>query len=711
MFNSKKLPLYLALAAALPLAGCGGGGGDSASTSDLTPTPTAEPTVAPSIAPSVEPSLEPSVEPSVAPSVTPTLAPTEEPVVALTSRMIKGEIDLSESSTAPTAVELIALDATGNQVDKQSFEVTENNNVLGFTRKVSLPAQAGQLVVNVSQTGFTSYSKTFDFETGTEFDADIRASLEAVAQVRVPKGNAIARSGKQLETFSFSVRKGPQGRRLVLDGNGPIPKNVGEEEIRIDIPAASLPANTTELAGRIANYDPSSATEAEAFPGAYRDSEGNTLVSVAFSFAEIRDQDGNDLPTALANARKAGEVFPRAVTPPTIIKRAIPAGSCSALEQLKDANLEKAGFQIPVYTYNPNAGDWDLLGYGDVFNAATDAAVPETQQVFDCPTDSYYLEVEVTNDDFNRDWWNLDYPLLFDEPVKLCANVKVQNENGDLVRGSHVFFSDNDGRSFAEHYTTTDANGVAKISTTLLDPNENDREGVLRYWGYLDKTYLRTPVTLSSDESCGEVQVLTVKRPDICTVTGKISRENGGQLNDFLRYVYAFPTDPQAFYEQYSFAQAETSGEFYMEVSCELEYEFYSISDSLSNTSERLFNVNGVVADTELSDANKAVKLKDITLGNSAPSGMITASEGAVENVFFDFDGDFPLTYQFDVLDLESNVVTSRSGTVEASGENQGISGSANISLDLSPGFYTIKGTVTDSLGKEGRVSGIVHKE
>ncbi|MFO6423435.1 PT domain-containing protein [Motilimonas sp. KMU-193] len=687
MFTSKKLPLYLALAAVLPMMGCGGSSSDKDTASDPTPTPT----VAPSVAPTVEPTVE----------------PTQAPTVELTSRIIKGEIELSRNSADPTQVEIIALDSMGNQVDTQSMNAAQANGVIGFTRSVNVPSGAGQLVVNVSQEGYTSYSKTFDFDNGAEFNADIRASLEAVEQVKVQKGTALARSGKQLETFSFSVRKGPEGRRIVLDGNGPIPKNAGAEEIRIDIPAASLPANTTELVGRIANYDPTDADQADSFPGAYRDSEGNTLVSVAFSFAEIRDQDGNDLPTALANARKAGEVFPRAVTPPTIIKRSIPAGSCSALEQLQDANLEKAGFQIPVYTYNPNAGDWDLLGYGDVFNAATDAAVAETQQVFDCPTDSYYLEVEVTNDDFKRDWWNLDYPLLFDEPVQLCANVKLQNENGDPVRGSHVFFSDDEGRSFADQYTTTDANGVAKISTTLLNNSETDRTGQIRYWGYQDNTYLNAEVTLSEDASCGAPQVLTVKRPDICTLTGSIKREGGGNLTEYARFVYALPEGDMG-YIHFAYAQADESGDYYMDVSCDIDYNLYSIADG-QLSGERPFNVDGVVNGIETSDANKVASMPDILVGNTAPMGVISYYENEQDGVFYDMDGDFPLTYQFEILDINDRVISSRSGTIEQSQEDE-ILGEVPVFdfSDLSQGYYFISGTLTDSQGAVGSVAGSI---
>jgi hypothetical protein len=109
---------------------------------------------------------------------------------------------------------------------------------------------------------------------------------------------------------------------------------------------------------------------------------------------------------------------------PVIINRLVPVESCRSLATMGDSDAVQAGFQIPVYTYNPNNGLWDLLGQGSLFDDEGDL-LPENYTAFDCDSVDYTLEIKVTNEIFISNWWNLDYPLVFEEPVTVCAKLKI----------------------------------------------------------------------------------------------------------------------------------------------------------------------------------------------------------------------------------------------------------------------------------------------
>ncbi|RJG49393.1 hypothetical protein [Motilimonas pumila] len=696
MLMFKKAPLYLALSAAIALVGCGGSG-SSSDDSDGGST-------------SVEPTLAPVVTPSPAPVTTAT-----EP------RSVKGVINapgLTDSSVFK--ISLVSLNAAGELVQQFEEQLQQTMGQVLFDSAIQLASDGGSLVVTASSDGYASYSKTFDFDAASDFNSELQVNLQQVNQVVVQKGNTIARSGLRQDTFSFAVHKMPSGRSIVVDGNGPVPRNSLMEEIRIDIPADSLPASTSALSGRIANYDPTDAEESEAFPGAYRDSDGNTLVSVAFSFAEIRDQDGQTLSGAIARAAEQGELVARNAAP-TMITRTIPAGSCASLEQLQDANSDKAGFQIPVYTYNPNAGDWDLLGYGDVFNAADDSIVPDNQQVFDCPADNYYLEVVVSNDDFLRDWWNLDYPLLFDTPVELCANVKLLNPSGNPVAGSYVFLSDPSGnRSFSDTYAVTDGQGSVALSTTLLNPDNTQRTASLRHWGYQSGTYLASDIQLSEQESCGEVQVITVQKPDMCSVSGTVTRAAGGSTDENSGWLYAFPTNTEG-YMNFGFTQAQANGQYSMDVECDIDYQFYTFSDfyqginAEQEAQAKTFNVNGTVSGFETSDDGDKAILQDAEIQNLAPlailTGHIMPQGQSMSFLLMDFDFDYPVSYRLEFTDMNGAVVASVEGTaaneIDYDSEDMGAA-PFTLPTDLPLGSYSVSGILTDATGNQGSASGII---
>src|SRR5690606_15364753 len=175
--------------------------------------------------------------------------------------------------------------------------------------------------------------------------------------------------------------------------------------------------------------------DAQLFPGAYADSDGNNLVSVAFNFTEINTATGEPLVQAMRKARqqkvaKAGGLHKVAEDEPVIINRQIPLQSCRLLECLGDSDPLTAGFQVPVYTYNPNSGVWDLIGHGTIYNEAGVMSL-EDQKIFDCENQNYYLEILVTNEIFLSEWWNLDYPLTFSQPVNFCARIQIKNSEGE----------------------------------------------------------------------------------------------------------------------------------------------------------------------------------------------------------------------------------------------------------------------------------------
>ncbi|MBA1145655.1 hypothetical protein H0Z60_01160 [Ectothiorhodospiraceae bacterium WFHF3C12] len=543
---------------------------------------------------------------------------------------------------------------SGNEVDTVSTVANDDfTDDEVFSAQVELAEDGGYVVIEVEEEGFTSYTKRVDFDSPS--DIDIQAELREVTRLTAMPGTTIAHDGESISAYQFAIMRAPDGTTTAVAGSDAIQiakASNHDTELEITVPADSAGVDASEeMTAELSNFDPSDPDDARNFPGRYADSEGNRLVSVAFDFAGL-SQEGENLGERAANDSSTSTASSHSTT----IERAIPTGSCEVLASQQDYDDSTTGFQVPVYTNNPNTGDWDMLGVGTVRDSTETPIAEDGFVQSDCETNGHSLVVEVTNEDFLRKWWNLDYPLTFDEPEEYCANVRVENQAGDPITGTALSFQDDDGRSFQETYAYTNASGEAAIDTVRLDGSA-DTTGVLRFWGYNSGVYESESVTLTekSNGSCGAMtQVVEVDRADTCTVTGRVMDDAGNVRPDTV--VWASSNSQSLFH--FATGYTNDQGNYSLNVVCGTDYMLWAGYNTLGGATAS-FNVNDTVEGQEESDAGDTVGLPDLTVTNYGPWLYAIAADTPVStgetvrmNVLgFDFEGDYPVDYEFSFPD------------------------------------------------------------
>ncbi len=617
-------------------------------------------------------------------------------------------------------------------VDQQLLESNISNAITaaadgryGFADQLTAN-DAKFVVVHISKTGFTDYARRFDLQEKIELSAE----LSELPQANVRVAEAETASGEVVSGFNFSVRD-----NLLGESDSAVGK-----ELSVFIPESALPVGTESLDVQMKAFDPTDPAEAAYFPGAYEDSDGNKLLSIAFNYTDIKTNEGVSLKQLAQQTRneriaaqKSGRLQKTVANDPVIINRLVPVESCRSLATMGDSDAVQAGFQIPVYTYNPNNGLWDLLGQGSLFDDEGDL-LPENYTAFDCDSVDYTLEIKVTNEIFISNWWNLDYPLVFEEPVTVCAKLKLLDEGNSALTGTYIYaFDDDDQRSFSASSFVTDSQGEVTISLLQLDENETDSSAKIWTYSPVNGTQLEKTIELSTAacESTAVAIPVTLSIPPRCSVEGKML--NGNATPAVNAMVLGMPNDANESNYITEFAYTDDAGNYAMNLFCNQEYgvvDYLGLIQNIfaqdENLSLALVNVNSTTEADETSDDGKKATLKDLTVSTSKPWGVITDSEDSNTKMDIDiyYSGtDFPVTYSFDLLNTETNeVVKHFQGTLNESdfvlpGDiNTSDYAIASFSLDhgltIPDGesflWLTVKGDATDAQSNKGVLWGVV---
>lgn len=626
-------------------------------------------------------------------------------------------LDRSDGEVILVDIRSVGNDGTVLQEETLAASPATNSNTSSewaLLANITLDQNGGKVVVNAQADGFTDYAASVIYETAT--DLEFRGELvdTLTVSVDIPAQRARARSsGDPVDQYvSFRMNRDQVTGASRLTASRLDVTEAEANEFGIDIPLDEIPADITQLNAEMKGFDSSDPDDSQYFPGEYADSDGNDLVSIAFNFVELTDQTGRNLADATTAAR-ANRSASRNVEP-VIITRQIPAGSCPSVNDLGDANLELDGLQIPVYTYNPNSGLWDLLGYGTIYDSAQ---VSPAAGFLDCDNVTYELSVEVDNEDFLRTWWNLDYPLVFSEPTTLCANVRLVDVNGDPISGVWVSLYDDDDRSFSTEYGYTDENGEVTFSTVLLD-GSTDRTAELRFWSYQTGSYRAETVQLSEDCSSSAFDVITLQHLDLCAVEGRIVLDTDTSVGLSGTTVQFYPVN--ASFLDWRTTTTSDEGYFRSSVLCESEYAVFTWP---AISSEGItFNVNNTVEAFESSDNGDTAVLNNVLIDNQAPYGTLLLSGSAEQSyaigesplsadmlagdqvgrfTAYDWDGHFPLDYSIAISDASNQTVYSVTGTVDNWDDSE-------IMLDFNipaNATYSISLDLTDALGKPAEIT------
>lgn len=742
-------------AVALALTGCGGGGGGGSSPGGTTTTATST-TVSGSVSGAAGAGAGAAAVSSSA---------------ILTDALIAIEAHCNDP-VACGQVKDDTLSSSSLTVYKPVYSGTATTNSAGaYSIHIDDPAgklsNGGYLVVTVTANGHASSSSRIPFEGAppTEVNVPTASLVEVTEQVQTAGTALTAADGSAV--YTFGIVRYADGTRKALSGRAfaSARKAAGAiSELEVKIPAGSdgVTAGDT-LVGRLSSFDSSNATDAQSFPGAYADTQGNRLVSLGFDYINITDGNGVNIgdKASAARAARAASGGPRKAainwTSPTVVTRWLPTGSadnllrdacndtdnatdvpiadatsnCAALRKaFDDGNITvdeaRLGFNIPIYTFIPSKGSWELFGIGTLmqdyagdmlqYSEVPDSNADGKKNAADfkayAKANQLYVRVYVTNEVFQKQYWNLDYPLVFEQPVEYCVRGSFKNDALEALSGQSVTLYDDDGEtSFSRGHAYSDQDGNYRISVIRTTSSDTDTSAKVAWYNPYTYSYDNTPVTLSTSPNCA-TQNITVTKPQLGTVKGRVLDELGAAVADQWVWVYSTNGD-------YASGRSGSDGRFEFEVKRNVAYNYYLGYDYSAKGS---FNVDGSAVTPEASDASNIVTLDNLILANQAPHAAgqfrsLTLQADTLGNAVargyvwgYDYDGDWNLSWKlFDSSvapasrkssGVRAAVTASCSGTEINSGTFTRDDYNAELALTLATGTHNLCLQVTDSKSK-----------
>jgi len=551
-------------------------------------------------------------------------------------------------------VTIRSFDTSGNLV--QTVE-TVTNAQGGFAGSVDVRDGGGIVNVKIEKGNVISYEKTFPYKTAADLSAglQLKAELDPLL-VKVLSTGVTPQVGFDTaavdDMVSIAVVEDRRGNRQIVGGKSIAAAKAAGGTINWQLDVAKVVfanASTTSLTVKAQNYNPAREEDMKRFP-AQDDDTGNRLVSAAFDFIDIKDQNGKALsiPKATAKAvRKSAAVAYR-------VKKQIP--DCSLI--VKDEDSNKAGVQIGFYFMRN--GKWNKLGTATLYKDSTpdDANLFQMSDVQACSSRPYAVltDADISKDiDFDLRWFNFDYVAFGEIETACVAGTFTLTKNGaetplggvsvnltKLQQGTPPA----DVTGFRSAYGYSASDGTFQLDFTYTADSLSSPTATLSY--YDPVTYqtrsMVSVLTTKNAKNCYVIDPVTIAGPE-CSVTGRVLTASGAPAAG--RYVNIYQP---GYYYGSQWTTTDSSGTYSKEVFCSTGYEL-SV-DGITKS----FTVNGTQAGDEKSDTGTLVTMNDIQKTNKAPNAYIWASNDSVrvnEGVSlygygYDPDGD-ALTYLWTV--------------------------------------------------------------
>ncbi|WP_277057220.1 hypothetical protein, partial [Trichlorobacter lovleyi] len=552
------------------------------------------------------------------------------------------------------AVQIVSYDVNNNELGKASVTTDSNG---GFVSQLNLSSGGGYVVITATKEGYSQYQKRVDYTTPGNLE--LQAAMERIAftkELTVDSSGIKVISKSAEPSFDFAIFRYANGTKKAVAGKSAIlaTKSAADAtlEMGLSIPSSSLPGvNSVDV--KASTYDPAS----NPLPGSYTatDSSGKEgkMVSLAFDYLDLKantSSGSQNLGTVAKALVKSG--VKKAAEKNTVYTRYIYTNSCDNLF-LEDYNTKVDGWQVPVWSLNPSSGKWVFIGEGTVSDSSGTAITSPTVQ--GCKTNdstkSYYLTINVSNTEFQNNYWNLDH-IVFSTPTKVCLSGTFADTKGNGLANMGVSLN---GSNFDSSWGRTNANGTYTLETVILNTKDTTRTGTLYFYDN-DGVYQSQPVTL--DATYPTCKTFDKSFPVPCTVSGKLVDDAGKGIAYRNLYI-----NGNNFYKGVG---TDADGAFTSKVKCGEPIKVYSGTSTALAT----FNVNSTVETGETSDDGKAVVLANITAPNMAPSGYAYFANSSINlqktttlTAYvsgYDADNNYPLTY---TLTIGSTVKT---GTIAA---------------------------------------------
>lgn len=652
--------------------GCGGGG-DSSTTTANPPTTT-----------------------STSTSVTGTVVSTSTSGSTGSASVGKSGIDRgAELLVSGALVNIASFDKS--DVKLSDINITTRDEGV-FNTKIEMAQRGGYLLVTVRKDGLSEFTKRIDYDSlgNVDFKAVLDEMASTVAKVPetgdISLSRAVVKASNGVDYVQFALFKDQKtGKSQVVVGKEVQRRKSAGSVAALDImiPVQGLrDANVTALKADLKSYNPANPDEESRFPGRYMDSKGNRLVSLGFDAINIETDKGENLGALTKRLIKAGKLKKSAAAGSTITRH-ISSDNCSILSN-GDVNNSVPGFQLPIYTYNryknDNAGAWDFLGVGTIVDSdGTTITTIGTDASSHCAANSgEYIKIDITNEDFLKYWWNLDYPLASKNPDR-CVEGDFLINGKKVNKSFNLTLRDDDT---ATGFTTQNKyapSGHYKIETFSSDPD--DTTGTLSYYDFDDYSIVDENVTLGTNGNCSTHNI-NIKSKPTCRVNGKILKDDNTPAAGV--YVSAYSSNPYSWRGGYT----DSAGNYSFEVKCGVEQEFYI------NNKKSAYSIlpNGSVdpneiSDTALADSNGGfdVNVSTVTLPDNTPYAygyLSTRSMKTSGNAILWIYG-----YDADSVDNPVNFTLKigNAKTISGNGSSDGLYASYNLAdFNLSEGTYPI---------------------
>ena len=556
---------------------------------------------------------------------------------------ISGTVTLGSSAgAAAVRKQSTAIAVTGAKVTIRSYDTagtlqqtveTVSTSTGDFVAQVAPLSGGGWISIKVEKDNAIAFEKTFPYKTAADLSAGlkIQAQLDPVITKVISTGSALAfDTAAAGDMVSIAIVQDSKGSKKIVSNNDIKAAKAAGNTItwQLDVAKQVLAAAaTTSLTVKAQNYDPSNPDDMTRFPADNTDT-GERLVSAAFDFIDIKDQDGKALsiPKATAKAiRKSGAVA-------YAVKKQIP--NCNLI--VKDEDTTKAGVQVGFYFMRN--GKWTKLGMATLYKDST----PDDTRLFalsdiasngTCTALPYAVltDADISKDlDFDLKWFNFDYVAFGDISTACVAGDFKLTKNGvDEPLGSvSVNLSKleqpagTDVRGFRSSYGYSKGDGKYQIdftysgSVTLSSP-----KATLYYTDPVTYEYKSITPTLSTKNIDGCYVIDTVKTvaPE-CTVTGKVFKSDGTTAASGR----SVSTYQAGAYSGARWDYTDSNGNFSIPAICNTDYKL-AVDGNIKD-----FNVNGSVGTDEKSDSANVATMKDIIKTNKAPSAYIYADNASV---------------------------------------------------------------------------------
>lgn len=552
---------------------------------------------------------------------------------------ISGTVTQGTAGAASIRKQAVASPVSGAKVTIKSFDTAGNLQQTvetvsldtgDFSAQITPLAGGGWVSVKVEKENTVAFEKTFAYQTAAELSAglNIQAQLDPIIAKVINTGTNLdfgtAAAGDMVSIAVVTDGRG--GKQIVANNDIKAAKAAGGTITwQLDVAKQVLAAaGATSLTVKAQNYDPSNADDMTRFPADNTDT-GDRLVSAAFDFIDIKDQDGKALTIPKATAKEIRKSAAIAYA----VKKQIP--NCNLV--VKDEDTTKAGVQIGFYFMRN--GKWTKLGMATLYKNSTpdDTELFQLSDVTACTALPYAVltDADVSKDiDFDLKWFNFDY-VAFGEIKTACVAGDFKLTKGGVdepLGGVSVYLSrleqpsGTDVRGFRSSYGYSKNDGTYQIDFTYNNSTFtlNNPIATLSYTDPVTYQYTTFSQTLTTKNTAGCYVIDTRKTtaPE-CTVTGTVLKSDNTPAADRSVNIYQAGT-----YGGSRWDYTDSTGSYSVPAICNVDYTL-SVDGIVKDV-----NVNGTVGTDEKTDAANVATMKDVVKANKAPSAYIYLDNSSV---------------------------------------------------------------------------------